>query len=307
MPRVFTIFNHGTDFHRDKELTELVTVLSTGMKGTEARIVQTGEPTERNPLPYALETNDPSFLICEGPGSEEISKENSSSGQKHAHPGKYNPIFNTSKSMNHRALNPKLSKKPRRMFGLRSPDYSFQKSFMGQTTKKGRTKGRIFGSGWDDNIYKAMFLVTHLQGLGKCPDIINMVGWSRGAVTCLKMANKFFEVYEDTITINIFAADPVPGGFTKETDDVLTIPPNVRNYFAVLAMDDDRANFQPTGQNQAKDHATKKPSVRRKISTARIQDIIFRMYIFFPFLEIILKLSYISKARLEIALIYADT
>jgi len=65
-------------------------------------------------------------------------------------------------------------------------------------------------------------------------------------VTCLKMANKIAEVYEDTIALNIFAIDPVPGGMTTVTDDIKIIPPNVRNYMAILALDDDRANFQPT-------------------------------------------------------------
>jgi hypothetical protein len=40
---VFTIFNHGTDFHRDANPDELISQLSMAMDGKEARIVQTGE------------------------------------------------------------------------------------------------------------------------------------------------------------------------------------------------------------------------------------------------------------------------
>jgi len=41
MPRVFTIFNHGTDFHRDKDPNEVVTLFSEAVDGEEAQVTQT--------------------------------------------------------------------------------------------------------------------------------------------------------------------------------------------------------------------------------------------------------------------------
>lgn len=114
---VFTIFNHGTDFHRDANPTELISQLSMAMNGKEARIVQTGERTEKNRMPFALEFNNPTYLICEGPGSEEISAEDSKNQVHHAHPGKFNPIFNTQKTPGQsQKLNPGLTLKGGRRY-----------------------------------------------------------------------------------------------------------------------------------------------------------------------------------------------
>jgi hypothetical protein len=246
---VFTVFNHGTDFHRDKDPNELITRLSESALGSEARIVLTGPPSPRDPLPYRLASPDPGYVICEGPGSEAVSAEDSRSGVAHAFPGRDNPILGgekaTSESLD---LNPALSPAGRRRYwilGARQTS-AFQDSFMGQTPEAHQLTGRAFGNGWDDNIYKVVWLVQHLKfGEDRQIDTVNIVGWSRGAVTSLKMANKLFEVFEDTIRVNIVAIDPVPGGFTRETLDTKVIPPNVRDYLAVLALDDDRSNFQP--------------------------------------------------------------
>lgn len=248
-PNVFTVFNHGTDFHRDKEPDELITVLNSAMTGDEARIIQTAERTAEDPLPFRLESANPRYLICEGPGSDEVSAKASGSGVTHAHPGKYNPIFNSEKTPGKsHVINPGLTPTGGKSYWIIGEQQSseFQDDFMGITAQTHKITGRAFGSGWDDNVYKAVWLITHLKWAMDQPiDTVNIIGWSRGAVTCLKMANKLFEVFEDTINVNIFAVDPVPGGFTPEIPDTRIIPPNVRNYLAVLALDDDRSNFQP--------------------------------------------------------------
>ncbi|MBW4429867.1 MAG: hypothetical protein KME50_37355 [Nostoc desertorum CM1-VF14] len=251
---VFTIFNHGTDFHRDANPNELINQLSMAMDGKEARIVQTGERTEENPIPFALESENPTYLICEGPGSEEVSARDSKSGVHHAYPGKFNYIFGTQKGKG-QSQNPGLTLKGTRQYwflGERQAD-EFQLSFMGNTPEVWKLTGLALGNGWDDNVYKAVWMLTHLKFEMSQPiDTINIIGWSRGAVTCLKIANKLFEVFEDTLNVNIFAIDPVPGGYTNRTLDILAIPPNVRNYLAVLALDADGGNFQPTDRNQIK-------------------------------------------------------
>lgn len=124
---------------------------------------------------------------------------------------------------------------------------------MGNTPEVWQQIGRALGNGWNDNVYKAVWLLTHLKFEMSQPiNTVNIIGWSRGAVTCLKMANKLFEIFEDTLNINIFAIDPVPGGYTTKSLDMLAIPPNVRNYLAVLALDADGANFQATDRTNIK-------------------------------------------------------
>ena len=242
---VFTIFCHGTDFHRDKDPNELIDCLSTVTAGEEARIVQTGTRTDNNPFPFQLASPVPTYLICEGPGSESGTTED---GVTYAHPGKYNPIFGTEKGKGEEE-NPGIALKGGRKYwlvGERQAD-DFQASFMGNTPEASKTMGLALGWGWDDNVYKATWMLTHLKFESGLPiDTVNIVGWSRGGVTCLKIASKLFEVFEDTIDVNICAVDPVPGGYTKRTRDMLAIPPNVRNYLAFLALDADGGNFLPT-------------------------------------------------------------
>lgn len=249
MPAVFTIYNHGTDFHRDKDPTELVSQLSVATQGFEAEVEQTGTPSEQNPTPWRLKRplgvssrQFPTYLICEGPGSDEVSEEDSSSGVKHAHPGKYNPMIGGKKDT---AQQNPLLQRPKPLTSSKREVRSFQDSFMGNTAKPFQTSGRISGSGWDDNVLKAVWLLTAFGD--ELPKTVNILGWSRGAVTCLKMANKLNEVFPQ-IEVNIFAVDPVPGG--KDVlgmgPDTYTITPNIASYVAILAMHDHRQNFVAT-------------------------------------------------------------
>jgi len=242
---VFTIFCHGTDFHRDKAPAELIDCLSKATSGQEARIIQTGTRNDDNPFPFQLESPTPTHLICEGPGSEAGTTEE---GVTYAHPGRFNPIFGTLKGKGVEE-NPGIVLKGGKRYWLIGDQQAddFQASFMGNTEGAWKTLGLALGRGWDDNVYKATWMLTHLKfGLGLPIDRVNIVGWSRGAVTCLKIASKLFEVFEDTIDVNICAVDPVPGGYTRQTRDMLAIPPNVRNYLAILALDADGGNFLPT-------------------------------------------------------------
>ena len=273
MPNVLTLFCHGTDYHRDKDPTkqEMITALSENIKGSEALIEKTGEPTPDNFFPYALRSKSANYLILEGPGSDTVAsgskKSITRSKTTHSHPGSDNPMFGGSKKSAASIKAPTGRKKGlfnrpvkadafgskaniRDEFGnitgtrkFTKEEKKFRESFVGNTDSPWQLSGRIYGSGWDDNVYRAVYLVTHLLGMGREPKYINIIGWSRGAVTCLKIANKLFEVFADTIYINIFAVDPVPGGKTTITPDITTIPPNVNAYLGVLALNDNRSNF----------------------------------------------------------------
>lgn len=73
-----------------------------------------------------------------------------------------------------------------------------------------------------------------------------MIGWSRGAVTCLRMANWIKEFLGTGFEINIFAIDPVAGLDAGERlRDTYVVPDIVRNYVGVLALDEMRGDFKP--------------------------------------------------------------
>jgi hypothetical protein len=76
-----------------------------------------------------------------------------------------------------------------------------------------------------------------------------MIGWSRGAVTCLRMAYQMHEIFPAVGVplpeVNIFAIDPVAGLGNKGEAQNSTIPPCVDNYLATLAVHEQRKGFEP--------------------------------------------------------------
>ncbi len=183
---VFTFFNHGTAFHRDKE-GELVAEFGRLAAGSEYR----------------------DFLILDGPGSKPSTAPT---------PGQFNP-FTRDKS----------GKK------------TFGSSEMGHTHENWALTGLLAGSGWDDNVMHAVAALAEVDPL---PQTVNMIGWSRGAVTCTKLAYVLREFFPQ-VEVNIFAVDPVAGIGHKGDRDASTIRSNVKNYLAVLSMHETRGFFKP--------------------------------------------------------------
>lgn len=102
------------------------------------------------------------------------------------------------------------------------------------------------GSGVQDNVQRFMVLMNYLARRNELPSVINMVGWSRGAVTCIRMAYELFhcQTFDATqIPINIFAVDPVAGGSADAEAQGSVLFPNVKNYFAMIALNERRSTF----------------------------------------------------------------
>ncbi|RTZ16865.1 hypothetical protein EJ063_08740 [Vibrio aquaticus] len=67
---------------------------------------------------------------------------------------------------------------------------------------------------------------------------LNLIGWSRGGVTCFELANALLKVPSlANINVNIFALDPVPGGMNA-FKDYKTLGPNVKQIVCVFAQDE---------------------------------------------------------------------
>jgi hypothetical protein len=162
------------------------------------------------------------FLITDGPGSAPNSAFN------HPRPGTFNWATRT---------------KEKKKFWRGNPE-------RGDGSASTRVSGLVHGAGWDDNVRHALVVITDLLCRGVPPQRINMIGWSRGAVTCLKIANALWdpsttEGFLRDIAINIFAIDPVAGGGAGVVQDTRLVTPNVKNYIGTLAQDEQRGGFGP--------------------------------------------------------------
>ena len=88
------------------------------------------------------------------------------------------------------------------------------------------------------------------------------MGLSRGAITCIRIANLLndkkneletsYNVDErvllrklNKLQLNIFAIDPVAGMGAKQVDESRVIPGNVKNYVSILQLDEMRRDFKP--------------------------------------------------------------
>lgn len=87
---------------------------------------------------------------------------------------------------------------------------------------------------------------------------INLIGWSRGGVTCIMFANACAEIEElKYININIFTLDPVPGYGSGGFDDSrCTLKNNVWNYHSMIAENEVTAIFAPVIPKTADTTAT---------------------------------------------------
>lgn len=210
---VFTIFNHGTASHRSRTDGEIIAEFGRKAQGVEYK----------------------DFLITDGPGG--TAKSDAKPDEKAPMAGTFDPYTRN-----------KVAKSPAELqkagfkvgFGVKHGLPGADPKFMSMN-KPFQATGLMTGKGWDDNVIHAMAAISELNPL---PDTINMIGWSRGAVTCTKMAFKLAEVYPQ-MAINIFAIDPVAGIGNKADADASALKANVKNYVAILAMHEQRVSFKP--------------------------------------------------------------
>jgi hypothetical protein len=111
-----------------------------------------------------------------------------------------------------------------------------------------RTVLKGTGHGVKQNVDSTIEFIRMLNLNNQRPSAINMLGWSRGAVTCIRLAYALYQSEDPAlrnIPINIFAVDPVAGAGHSTEIDATTLTPNVRNYVAALAAGEYRRFFKP--------------------------------------------------------------
>ncbi|HEX4135062.1 MAG TPA: DUF5621 domain-containing protein [Bryobacteraceae bacterium] len=211
---VFTILNCGTKFDRRKT-GELIADFGNNMRGQE----------------------HVDYLINEGPGG---------SAQGHLMPGTFDPF---TKDRTAKKDSPKWSQTPMQtLLDVKQGETKYQPDghgfLTGVTTNTSSANAAITGHGWDDNIRHAIATLAD-----RFPDLtatVNMIGWSRGAVTCLRLANWMKEFLGSNWTVNIFAVDPVAGiDAGAKLRDTYEIPDIVKDFVGILAMDEARGDFRP--------------------------------------------------------------
>ncbi|MFZ4215182.1 hypothetical protein ACOZB2_27775, partial [Pantoea endophytica] len=78
---------------------------------------------------------------------------------------------------------------------------------------------------------------------GLLPNRVNLVGWSRGGISCHMLANAMLADPElAAIPVNIFTVDPVPGPFNFQADKT-SLGKNVKEYVAFYARDERSKGF----------------------------------------------------------------
>jgi len=215
----FTVYCHGTGFNRIKgfQKDELVAWFHNNTKGVEATL--DGE-----------EVTNGTYLINEGPGH---------SGNDIPQPQNVNPITGS-------------GRKNRSFFKRINPfnKPSFKDHLHGNTggpKSFAKLKGSVSGQGWDENVIRTVNIIQELKfGHGQNIDRVNMVGWSRGAITCIRIAHHMYEIFGTSIECNIFAVDPVAGSDAGDKMlDTQVLQANVKNYIGILAMHEMRKTFSP--------------------------------------------------------------
>ena len=103
----------------------------------------------------------------------------------------------------------------------------------------GKARGIGFGTGWQNNISESIAWLRQRQLLPPPLMSVNLVGHSRGAVTCIMLAHAMAATPAlRAIRVNIFAIDPVPGGYadflTLSDGSPYQIPTNVDEYTSIL-------------------------------------------------------------------------
>jgi hypothetical protein len=205
----FTILNCGTSYSRAYQ-NELIADFGRNMAGKEYD----------------------DFLITEGPGG---------SAPNAPLPGTFNPF---SKAKTLKEFSPKWAQTPKVTVDIMTLEQK-------QVVPSGEAIGNFFigpekvkGQGWDDNVRHAVTVLA--DKFPKFDGEVNMVGFSRGAVTCLRIANWLQEFLGTQWELNIFAIDPVAGlDAGLKLQDTRRVPKIVKEYVGILAMDELRGDYKP--------------------------------------------------------------
>lgn len=145
-------------------------------------------------------------------------------------------------------------------YHTRASNYQYRDQYSNVT-------GVAFGAGMRANVEEALAMLTgsianpslsgKIQNLNyflEVPELINVAGWSRGAVTSVLFSSAIAEMSKfDNTDLNLFALDPVPGGdktwgisnMRAYEDEIAILTPRVRNAVILFAAHEYTRAFLP--------------------------------------------------------------
>ena len=108
-----------------------------------------------------------------------------------------------------------------------------------------RLNGILFAEGTDSLIVEALSYIADLtaKNNGIAPEVINLQGFSRGADTCVRLAN-VLNTLGIKSRVNLFLVDQVPGSFRRDDAESYIIPANVDNFTAHLMLNEHKPVFK---------------------------------------------------------------
>jgi hypothetical protein len=108
-----------------------------------------------------------------------------------------------------------------------------------------KVRGVVTGHGWDENVAHTLAVIK-ADATTPAIGTVNMVGWSRGAITCGMTAHALAsDPRTRHLRVNIFAIDPVPGPGNLEDRNKITLPANVDHYTGIVMEDEARKIMKP--------------------------------------------------------------
>jgi hypothetical protein len=100
-------------------------------------------------------------------------------------------------------------------------------------------------------------IIKQFRKDGLIPTQVNLIGWSRGGISCTMLANAMLnDSALKHIPVNIFAIDPVPGALNFQNNRT-RLGENVKEYVGIYARDERSAGFDcviPEFSNDTKVH-----------------------------------------------------
>ncbi|KTC84580.1 MULTISPECIES: DUF5621 domain-containing protein [Legionella] len=115
-----------------------------------------------------------------------------------------------------------------------------------------RLNGTVAGEGIDEILFEAILRLEQLRKENKFPKEINLHGFSRGADTCVRLANLLDALYPQApeLKVNLFLIDHVSGPRHSEDPQAYTIPANVQHFESVTMLHEYRPYFNPQDKSR---------------------------------------------------------
>ncbi|CDZ76509.1 hypothetical protein BN59_00779 [Legionella massiliensis] len=111
--------------------------------------------------------------------------------------------------------------------------------------------GCLAGDGMDDLLFEATLFLEQLirENNGVMPKTVNLHGYSRGADSCVRLANLLDSLYPD-VKVNLFLVDHVPGPWRADDPNSYVIPKNVQRIDAAVMLHENTPCFAPQDRSR---------------------------------------------------------